>query len=486
MPEVDFAESGRAATALREGLRQRAELPAFRPLDVAELTGTAPVPPRTGRWISLSVGVAAVGAAITLLFPPGLGDGPMPATPVQTASPTVTTPGSPIVRGSWQAVSSPPLSPRRDAVKAWVDGSYLIVGGFDTAPCLSLEEKGDPECPADPPALRDGARYDPVTDRWYPIAEAPSGVLWPGATSYPVAVVGSTVYVVHVEDRRKILAYDVATDSWQSVRSPKELGVLWAVGGVLVNAPLDSDRPFRYDTYDPADRTWTSHEPAVTPPRDASVGLTAGAGAPGTSLVFAAANAKMRETDTLWVALVDVATGKVTDLGWTPVPSQRSGAVAVGGLLSFPRGGWGADEPDGQAWFLDPDTKSWTSVDLPNERHGLAWSIGPYRRDWYITTETAIALRGQLYDPAAQAWVKVPDLPVDQDPIVIGGPDSVLTCFGYDGRRLAAACHLMWVATPAVTPSAAAPTPTASSSESTVAPTPEAPSETPSKRRNTR
>lgn len=481
MPDTEFAEAGRAVTALRTGLRQRAELPAFRPLDITELVTGGHPSPRAGRWISLSIGVAAVGAAITLLMPQGLGEGPLPATPVQTSSPGVIPSGSPVVRGTWQPTSPPLLSPRRDAVKTWVDGSYLIVGGIDAAPCLSLEDVGDPECPAEPPALRDGARYDPVTDSWHSIADAPTGVLWPGATNYPVAVVGSTVYVVSVEDDRKVLAYDVTTDSWQSIPSPEGLGMLVAVGGLLVNLALDDDHPFRFDSYNPASQVWTSHDPDVIPPSDAAVGLVGGVGATDNSLVFAAPNASMRTTDTLWVALVDVTTEKVTDLGWTPVSNQRSEAVAVGELVGFPRGGWGADEPDSQAWFLDPDTQAWTNVDLPDEAHGLTWSIGPYRRDWYLTTDTAIALRGRLYDPVAQSWIGIPDLPVpDQDPIVIGGPDSILTCFGAENGTYTGGCSLLWLPTPTAMPSAEAPTPVPTPAEPDRQPAAVPPSQAPS------
>lgn len=429
MTDHEFDDLQRAATALREGLREQAEAVRFAPLQVEELV-TAPER-RSGRarWIGIGVAVAAAASATALLVPSLLGTGPVPATPAPVGTPSAT-PSEPVppAEPGWRTTALPPLSPRRDAVKVWLGDSYLIAGGFDAAPCLSEEDQGDPEKCPETQALRDGARYDPVTDSWRPIAEAPRGVWWMGAyNGYPVAVIGSIAYVANFEE---ILAYDGEADSWESVPSPKVLGMLWAAGGLLVNVP-DDGGALRYDTYDPASRSWTSHVPEVGQPSEGRA--VTGSAVIGDDLAFMAAHSNMREEDTLWVSLVDVRSGEVTGLGWTPVPNQRPAASAVGGLLSWPRGGFHADAPDTQAWFLDPGTQAWTSVDLPNEAHGLTWSIGPYRRDWYITTDTAITLRGRLYDPAAQAWIEVPGLPLpDQDPVVVGGADSVLACFGYD------------------------------------------------------
>ncbi len=443
MTDHEFGDLRRAATALRTGLQEQAESVRFTPLSAEEVANRAPRRPvARARWISVGVGVAAVASAIALLVPSTLGDRSITATPAPRETPGTGPTGVPTAPAAagWQPVSTPPLSPRRDAVTAWVEGTYLLVGGFGDPPCA---DSGDCPDPAQP--LRDGARYDPVTDSWQRIADAPAGVAWPGAFFFPVAVVDGTVYVGG-SAFETIWSYDVPTDSWEAVPAPTEPGVLLAVGGKLVNVPwYSAEQGFSYDTYDPAGRGWTSHSPAVELPAEA-VQSSVGVGAVGDQLALMANAATMREGDTLWAGLIDLATGGVTDLGWTQVPLQRAASTTVGGLLSWPRGSFDPAATDARAWFLDPDTMDWSSVDLPATARGLRWSIGASQRDWYLTTGTAIALRGRLYDPVAKTWTEVPDLPVpDHDPVVIGGADSVLACFGYNPEveRYGGGCELL-------------------------------------------
>lgn len=452
MPDTELIEAGRAVTALRTGLRQRAELPAFRPLDVTELV-TEPHPSRrASRWISLSVGVAAVGAAIALLVPQGLGELPVPATPAQSPSPGVTPSASPVAQGVWELTAPSPLSPRRDAVVAWVGDSYFIIGGLGEPSCPHYEDyEGQQDCP-DAQPLADGARYDPATDSWNGIAPAPqavfSSLVRPGPN---VAVLGRTVYLL-APDGDRLLAYDVDSDRWDSLPAPKDATTLMAADAMLVGYPWgDAVNDVRYETFDPATGVWTSHVPDAKTPSTIT-----GASVVANTLVISS----LPEGDdtSLSVVLIDLTSGRVTDVARvrgidTPTPGLRLSSVVVGGLVAWPRGDQSEDANSEarQAWFLDPATDVWTSVELPKKSSGLSGRSQRSERDWYITTDTMIALRGQFYDPVARRWSEVPALPVPaDDPIVVGGADSVLVCYGeYDGK-FSGQCYLLRPAPPTV------------------------------------
>lgn len=470
MPDTELIEAGRAVTALRTGLRQRAELPAFRPLDITELVAGPPRPPRAGRWISLGVGVAAVGAAIALLVPQGLGEVPLPATPVQSPSPGVTPSASPAAQSVWELTAPSPLSPRRDAVVAWVGDSYLIIGGLGEPSCPQYE--GQQDCP-DAQPLADGARYDPTTDSWSGIATAPQAVfsylVRPGPS---VAVLGRTVYLL-APDGDRLLAYDVDSDRWSSLPAPKDATTLMAANAMLVGYPWgDAVHDVRYETLDPATGVWTSHAPDVRTPS-----AFTGASVVANSLVI---SSLPDGGDTLSVLVIDLASEQVREMD-TPIPGQQPSSVAVGGLVAWPRGDQdeGSYPWDRRAWFLDPSTGDWTSVALPDEPSGLSGRNQRFERDWYITTDAMIALRGQFYDPVAHAWSEVPALPVPvDDTIVVGGADSVLVCYGEDAGTFADACYLLRPA-PASVPASEAPDADIPQAPPSVAPEPrEAPEAT--------
>lgn len=448
MTNHDLSDLQRAADALRTGLAAQAEMPDFVPLAVDELPAASGGAGRA-RWIGVAVGVAAVAAALSLVVPNLVGSGGIPAAPAPAGTPSVpsqapetgagpsVSPSAPeettdsgktpgdvwIPTEGWQAIAAPPIAPRRDAVTAWVDGTYLIVGGFGDAPCADAGDCLDPV-----ELLTDGARYDPTTGTWRKVADAPAHLFSLSYTPHPsVAVLGDSVYVF---GGGEMFAYRAESDRWESVPAPKEAGTLYATGRLLVNVRWFStgDEALRFDTFDPVAGSWTSHPPVKTPKED-----LADASVVGDHLVVMAVG-----SDTLWMALVDPSTDAVTELGWTPVVRQRPVAVDVGGLVAWPRGGGGRNEPEQEAWFLDPETREFASAALLERSRGLTGWNGGYQFNWYITTDNALSMRGQLYDPSARTWIEVPDLPVsDHDPLVIGGASSVLACFGYSPEQTA-------------------------------------------------
>ena len=175
-----------------------------------------------------------------------MGDGRMRAVALPLAAlllsacasqPSPTAAGAPA--GSWTTVPSAPLSPRLDAVTAWTGAEAIVLGGDVGA--------------------ADGAAYDPRTETWRVIADAPYPV--PGGT--PRAVAGDTVYLVH-DDR--LMSYDASEDAW-SVSPPApdgaDLGRPAALDDGTV-AVVDGERTSGL-VDDPAPRTWSelTDDPAV-------------------------------------------------------------------------------------------------------------------------------------------------------------------------------------------------------------------------------
>jgi hypothetical protein len=139
----------------------------------------------------------------------------------------------------------------------WTGSETLILGGSDAPPCPPNADCSLP----DVPPLRDGAAYDPATQAWRPIAEAPIPLgIGVGA------IVDGTVWLwlAGFEPapgvREALLAYDVAADSWREVRLPGPVqpgSKLVAVGPrllIMQGSQENGGGPDRF--YDPATDAW--------------------------------------------------------------------------------------------------------------------------------------------------------------------------------------------------------------------------------------
>ncbi len=111
--------------------------------------------------------------------------------------------------GNWQPVASSPLEPRHGAVGVWTGEEMLVIGGTTHPPCPSTAD-----CSGPPPDTfrSDGAAYDPTTDEWRRLAEAPRPV--PGGIA---AWSGTEMVIV---TNRTTLAYDPRGDSWRTLDPP--------------------------------------------------------------------------------------------------------------------------------------------------------------------------------------------------------------------------------------------------------------------------
>jgi hypothetical protein len=111
-------------------------------------------------------------------------------------------------------MAASPLSARRDATVVSVDGQVVVLGGSTVGACPPGADCAEPATPA----LRDGARYDPVTDSWRRIATAPV----PLDQAQAVAVGRDVVVAVRAPTRPRwrLLAYSLRDDAWRRLPSP--------------------------------------------------------------------------------------------------------------------------------------------------------------------------------------------------------------------------------------------------------------------------
>lgn len=114
--------------------------------------------------------------------------------------------------GDWHELPAPPLSPRAYAESTWT-GRELIVLGGTSDPCPPNASCVGPE-----KELSDGAAFDPATDTWRSIADAPVPV-GPGDR---LLRVGARVLLRHPVEHGSAqwFRYDPTRDSWTPIDEP--------------------------------------------------------------------------------------------------------------------------------------------------------------------------------------------------------------------------------------------------------------------------
>ncbi len=423
-----------------KGLDPTAQLPmashreAFEALRDGILSQPRPLArPRAGRWIGAAATAAAVVTATVLLWPGSAGTEPIPAVPAITPNSPAATTGPGAVIGAWARTAEPPLSPRHSSITAWVAGTFLVVGGDETPQCIA-----GPGCKYPIHPTRDGARYDPASDSWTTIADAPEAVASFGSASTVPhsAVVGHTVYLL---GSTSLLAYDVDTNLWRQFPLPTTgLNTVLLAGDALLAVEPFGDGPMGYEVFQPASGTWRFQSIDGLP-----AGKLFGAGiAQGTLVVTGLPG---HDVSKFWIATVDLTTGAVSKIDKPAIPDQRPTPLTVatggGGVV-----GWARDGDTG--WFLEPEARTWSSVTLPQATGPLRTHQFGKLLNQYVTVAGMIALNGYLFDPVAGRWSATPDLPVpDNSPVLAGGSESLLACYGYTGTEAAAkwqtACYLL-------------------------------------------
>ena len=182
---------------------------------------------------------------------------------------------------TWRKLPDGPLGPRSSMIGVWTGTEVLLWGGWSSdAPAPPPPETRSEDgrvtvsgrisiSPGGTHGYADGAAYNPATDTWRSIPEAPidsrigEGVAWTGSE---MLVIGGVSTPSEGEDGPIGAAYDPATDTWRSL---PDLGVgaalmgagwtgitaAWTGDKVLYLRPSGVDGP-RLFAYDPAADAW--------------------------------------------------------------------------------------------------------------------------------------------------------------------------------------------------------------------------------------
>ena len=331
--------------------------------------------------------------------------------------------------GAWSRVPNGPLSPRHDALAVWLDGKFLVVGGWSSPPCPP-----NASCVApDEPANSDGAVFDPDTEEWTPIAEAPVPVSGDNA-----AIVDGQLYVSTGEAWRGdspvgVWRYHPVFDSWTRIPAPPTpfARLVAACHQLFAFSPTDELQRARDFVLDAEAGIWRAIPDDPLGPSfdreavwaDDAVLLTGKElmTSPGSEEPAVVRLARLDPETFEWTQLPD------SDIiGWSP--------TVVGDVVVFPHVGtadggevnsWGRDVPFGG--ILDPATGEWRSLPDPPPGGGLIGEL--------LVSSGRTVVGGHLLDPSTGDWTLVPDLPPPDRtaPAVAAGGDTILLWGGAIG-----------------------------------------------------
>ena len=171
------------------------------------------------------------------------------------------------VENRWTGIAPAPLSARQEPVSHWTGKQWIVIGGFgaETAelstsePDVQMTERCEGGmCTAEASAsvgvgefspgeeFVDGARYDPNTDTWRPVALPPK--------QFRNRAIGMVADRIVAGTEAAEATYEIASDSWNVVTRPgtNPMWDTYDVGGttVILNSGenlgmIDQDRPRR-------------------------------------------------------------------------------------------------------------------------------------------------------------------------------------------------------------------------------------------------
>ncbi len=131
--------------------------------------------------------------------------------------------------GHWRELPAAPLSPRADALGAWTGHEVIVLGGVaNECPPNADNCAGPTDAP-----MRDGAAYDPATNTWRRIADAPVAV---GPGDRLVAAGGSVILRHWREKGSDWFEYDPRVNDWTSIAPGMDVGDLPSAYGSKVYA----------------------------------------------------------------------------------------------------------------------------------------------------------------------------------------------------------------------------------------------------------
>jgi hypothetical protein len=343
----------------------------------------------------------------------------------------------------WTATAQAPLSPRENAVAVTIGDRVLVVGGSDAPPCPPNAEC---ELPEKLP-LFDGAIFDPATDRWTRIADAPVPI--GGYVDSSTAIVGDTAYFLmewYVPDtddvRISFLSYDAVTDSWNVLPNPpgdESWLQLTAAGEHLIAYPrshetMSSGRVMAADPlpsdllYRPSNQSW--HALPADPHRPSYDRKLLPAGDRMILLAKDLVTNPGVDPPVVRIAALGVDEDPLT-ANWSLMSDGEflwpDGYVSVGGLLVSPHLGsadggetnnWGREYPNGG--IIDPETGEWTALPSVPDHDSDAWGIGPES----VTGQRTVVDEAWAVDVPTLGWTKVPQRAVTADGVEMPLPTT--------------------------------------------------------------
>lgn len=262
---------------------------------------------------------------------------------------------------TWRELPEAPLDPRQGHVTVWTGDELIVWGGH------AYDEPEDPRQPfqREPEDFRaDGAAYDPDTDTWRTLADAPleartgAAAVWTGQELLIVAGSGEGIDPGTVHTFTDGAAYDPAADSWRPLPDLPDPdlrevgpGSVWTGEEMLVAGSRFA--PGRAAAYDPDADAW----------REIDGGPLAGA---GQIVAWAGGEAFVTDTMSDAMATYDPATDTWREVSTPTAELLQSLAfvevagrvVAVGGNTLRP------DEPM-PAHAYAPDEDRWLPLDPP-------------------------------------------------------------------------------------------------------------------------
>lgn len=266
----------------------------------------------------------------------------------------------------WTRLPDPPLSPRVGASAAWTGEEVVVVGGWEFLCPPGADCSGPTEAP-----FTDGAAFDPSTQTWRPIADAPTAF----EGEDPAVARGAVFFLVDCDVSFLGTGSDPAENRCPTAREPT----------VLLR-------------YDPAPDTWTQ---VPGPTGDHPLQIEAVGGS-----IIAFAGTEERGEQPEWH--FDIQSSVWTEIPDDPLPLlyDRSIVAADDGRTALLLGADAESGPTSEpsqevnlAARLDLETMAWTALPPSPSRGYRAWGV-----DDLVVLEPHFGGSGGLFDPSSSTW----------------------------------------------------------------------------------
>lgn len=405
----EFTDRTRAERAFTDLFTDRVAGADFPSLDPVSLT--KPARRRWPAWLGAVAAVAAIAVVVAVAVPLWNGRA-VPAAPAAPSDP-----------GVWSKTVPTPIGQRYWPVSLWAEDAFYILGG--NSHC-GLDDQGHPltwsacrgSLPSPGESRADGARYDPATDTWTKLADAPVPI---GAGQG--VVVGKAIYLITESldgGAPPVLRYDLGDDSWTELPQPAHPGKrkvrqLLTWGGELYAATVPVECP-EYEcaeivhAWDATTNAWTEYA-SGHPTLYNSSGATA-----------------LVSTSDGFVSLTDSGAAAFTaDTAFElpPVPFEHpTVAYAVGDVVVALSG-------TGHAYTLDLADPVWLRRTPPTTGQGGLMGEDAFVSSARFSDGSRVVVAGQLLDPVAGTWTDVPTLPNPEWSFgsFAGNGDQILACY---------------------------------------------------------